>query len=100
MLRKQNYDVNVAVDGFEAGLAINKIMPDLLILDLMMPNVDGFKVCELIKQDPSYKDIKILILTGYADEKNIKKANECGADKILSKPAEVDEILEAINSLV
>ena len=99
-LNSSNFDVYTAEDGFDAGTMIMQSVPDLIILDLMMPRMDGFSVCEKIRSNPLTKSLKLLVLTGYADEKNIKKAYECGADKVLEKPIEKEELLNEINSLI
>lgn len=80
------YELAAAADGFEAGLQVLAFRPDLIILDLMMPQVDGFQVCHQIKSRPETKDTLILVLTGYATPENIQKALEAGADYCLAKP--------------
>ena len=94
------FDVATAEDGYEAGIMVSQFKPDLIILDLVMPNMDGFKVCESIKRNPLTKNIILLVLTGFANRKNVKKAYDIGADKVLSKPVEMDELLDEINSLI
>lgn len=96
----QNYDVATAEDGFEAGIIVNQFSPDLIILDLLMPKMDGFKVCEKIKRNLLTRDIKILVLTGYANKKNMKRAYESGADKVLQKPLDMEKLLEEINLVI
>ena len=98
-LKTQGYEITTANDGFEAGLLLNNYIPDLIILDLIMPNVNGFRVCELIKNNPKTRNIKLIVLTGYASEENIKKAYEQGVEKVLSKPVDMEDLLSTINSL-
>lgn len=97
---KYNFEVDVAKDGYEAGLKVMQFKPDVIILDLMMPNIDGFKVCERIKSDPLTQNIKILVLTAYDDPDTIDKAYKKGADKILIKPAGTEELVEEIKLLL
>src|SRR3972149_2666754 len=59
------YDLISAADGFEAGLQVSHFMPDLLILDIMMPDINGYEVCRKIKSNPASKDIKIIALSAY-----------------------------------
>lgn len=99
-LTMHNYEIFTAKDGFEAGFIITQQSPDLAILDLIMPQIDGFKVCSMIKNNIFTKHIKVIVLTGYANEKNIKRAYKCGADKVLSKPVEAEELFEAISSII
>ena len=96
----QNYEVTTAEDGFEAGIIVNQFDPDLIILDLLMPKMDGFKVCEKIKRNLLTRDTKILVLTGYANKKNMKRAYESGADKVLQKPLDMEKLLEEINLVI
>ena len=75
-----DYDVISASDGFEAGLQINHFKPDLLILDIMMPDIKGYDVCQKIKADPETSGTKIMVLSAYLDEEKFKKMKEYGAD--------------------
>ncbi len=92
-------DVATAKDGFEAGLQVSQFNPDILLLDLIMPNIDGFSVCESIKQNPMTKDIRIIVFTGYGSAENTRRAFECGADKVLKKPLMNEKLLEEINEI-
>jgi len=80
------YEIATAANGFEAGLQVAQFGPDLVILDLMMPQQDGFVVCQQIKSTPQTRHIKVLVVTGYASAENVQKALECGADYCLAKP--------------
>ncbi len=93
-----NLDVTTAKDGFEAGLLVLQIMPDIIFLDLMMPKLDGFKVCELIKSNPRTKHIKVVIITGYGNDENVENAMSVGAERVLFKPFNIKKILEEIFS--
>lgn len=95
-----NFELATAEDGFEAGILVNQFMPDLILLDLMMPKMDGFKVCEKIKTNPTTKNIKLIVMTGFGTNENIKKAYDCGADKVLEKPFELQTLLEEINTII
>lgn len=94
------YQTEVAEDGFEAGIKVMQFKPDLLILDLIMPGMDGFEVCKLIKKDPAISHIKILVLTGYATDENIERVTESGADDFLGKPVDTDTLLRHIKDLL
>lgn len=89
-----------AADGFEAGLQVVKFRPDLIILDLMMPNIDGFRVCQLVRANPETRHIGILVITGYAAEENVKRAMECGADSWMAKPFDPGELIEQVESIL
>lgn len=93
-------DIEVASSGFEAGKKLILFQPDIMILDLIMPNMDGFEVCEIVKKDPSNRKIKILILSGHDTEENRKKAMLSGADAFLSKPSSRQQIMECVENLL
>ena len=99
-LKENNFDVTEAKDGFEAGMLISQVRPDLIILDLMIPHIDGFDVCKTIKSNILTKNILVLVLTGYGSKKNIRRAYNCGADIVLTKPVENEELLKKIEVLV
>jgi excisionase family DNA binding protein len=95
-----NFNITSAKDGFEAGNAIARIKPEVVIMDIFMPGINGFKVCRAIKQDPATKDVKVIVVTGYASEENVKKAKESGAEAVFSKPFDYKEIETEINTLL
>jgi len=95
-----NYEVEVASNGFEAGIMVKEFMPSVVMLDLIMPEFDGFAVCELIKKHKELKYIKVIVLTGFPSQENIARAKKAGADRCFAKPIENKEILEAVNSLI
>ncbi|MHB8773247.1 MAG: response regulator [Syntrophales bacterium] len=80
------YDVYSAADGFEARLQIGHFKPDLLILDIMMPDIDGYEVCRKVKSDPAGKDTKIIVLSAYLDAEAFEQMRTYGADACFSKP--------------
>jgi excisionase family DNA binding protein len=93
-------DVATAKDGFEAGLQVATFRPDLLILDLLMPGVDGFEVCRLIKRNPSTAHTRILIITAYGSHENIRRALEAGADDFMHKPVDLQELRDKASALL
>lgn len=97
---RHRFAVETAADGFAAGLKIQKMKPDLVLLDLMMEGVDGFQVCRTIKQDASLKDIKIVVLTGFDTPRNRARAIEAGADGYLSKGVEPRAVVAAVHNLL
>ena len=100
LLSKENYELFFASDGFEAGINVYKHKPALVILDLIMPKMDGFKVCEQIKNDPETSRIKVIAISGHDSEENKKKILEKGADTFCSKPFDTDMILIEIKRFV
>ena len=95
-LEKAGYEVIAAIDGQETLNKVRKEMPDLIILDLMLPGIDGYKVCRLLKFDERYKHIPIIVLTARVEEEDRKRSMEVGADEYITKPIKPDEFLDTI----
>ncbi|MFC2048585.1 response regulator [Elusimicrobiota bacterium] len=93
-----NYTLYLADNGYEAGKCVIASNPCLVILDLIMPGIDGFAVCRDIKE--MGLDIKVLAITGFDTPENKKKIMEAGADAYLTKPFEKEDLIEEINKLI
>ena len=99
-LQKEGYDTILANNG-ESGLKIaRKEKPNLLILDLMLPGIDGLDVCRLIKSDSDIKDISIVMLTALGQEEDIVKGLESGADDYITKPFSFKVLIARIQSVL
>ena len=99
-LKIAGYDVMAAYDGQEALDQVKRTRPDLIILDLMLPKLDGYKVCRLLKFDERYKEIPVLIFTARAQEQDVKMAIECGAEAYMMKPFEPKVFLDKLAELI
>ena len=86
------YEMISAADGFEAGLQVNHFKPDLLILDIMMPDINGYEVCQKVKTNPDSKNTKIIVLSAYLNEDAFKQMKEFGADACFSKPLPLEQL--------
>jgi excisionase family DNA binding protein len=95
-----DYEVISAADGFEAGLQVNHFKPDLLILDIMMPDIKGNEVCRKIKSNPETKHTKIIVLSAYLDDDKFKEMKEHGADMCFSKPLPLPQLKEEVARLL
>jgi len=95
-----NYEVASAADGFEAGLQVSRFNPDLLILDIRMPNIDGYEVCRTLKKSNYTKHIKIIVLSAFLDEENTGKLLKSGADLCFSKPFPLDMLKQEIERIL
>jgi DNA-binding response OmpR family regulator len=95
-LELEGYDVLVAYNGEEALNQARKENPDLILLDLMLPKLDGYKVCRLLKFDERYKHIPILMLTAKIQEKDKATGMETGANEYITKPFEMDELMKKV----
>ncbi|KKL64895.1 hypothetical protein LCGC14_2160430 [marine sediment metagenome] len=100
ILSDQKYETETASSGFEAGAKVVKFKPGLIILDLIMPEMDGFEVCRQIKENPDTFHIKILAITGYDTEENREKIMEAGADDYMAKPMMIDSLLRHVENLM
>lgn len=99
-LEANNYEVIQAYDGQEALVQARKLKPDLIILDLMLPKIDGYKVCRMLKFDERYKKIPIIMFTARAQESDKKLGEEVGADAYITKPFEPEVLLSKIKELL
>lgn len=104
-LEKAGFDVEVAYDGVEGMEKVQANPPDAIVLDVMMPEKDGYKVCSELKRDDKYADIPILLLTAVADHVSSTRYSHYDgmsteADDYLPKPASADDILDSVKSLL
>lgn len=99
-LEANNYEVLTADDGSEGLDKAKKEKPDLIILDLMLPKMDGYKVCGLLKADVRYNKIPIILFTARAQEEDIKLCKEVGAEAYITKPFEPQVLLSKIKELL
>jgi len=97
---ENDYEVISASDGFEAGLQVNHFKPDLLILDIMMPDIKGYDVCKKIKSQEETKNTKIIVLSAYLDEEKFKQMQEYGADVCFSKPLPLPQLKQEVALLL
>ena len=99
-LEMEGYTVHFAEDG-KQGLALaRKIMPDIILLDIIMPVMDGFQMIEKLRKDPYLSDIPVMVLTVKTASDNVVKALQMGADDYLKKPFDVDELIARIHNLI
>ena len=92
-----SFNVKEAADGYDAGRMIGEFEPDVLILDLVMPGIDGFKVCRDIRSGDKADQIRIIVVTGFPDEDMFQRAREAGADECVAKPVEVERLINLIH---
>lgn len=100
MLSHHGYEIATAADGFEAGVKVTEFKPGLVILDLLMPGMDGFEVCRRIKENRGNSHIKILAITGYDSRENRDRIMAAGADGYLAKPVEKETLIECARDLL
>jgi DNA-binding response OmpR family regulator len=99
-LEAMDYEVSEAVDGQQGLDMARTSKPDLIILDLMLPKIDGFKVCRMLKFDEKHKRIPIIMFTARAQKKDEELGKEMGADAYIAKPFEAEELVGKIKELL
>ncbi|HJR79129.1 MAG TPA: response regulator [Anaerolineales bacterium] len=99
MLESENYRLEIARDGFQTLQIIDHIQPDLILLDVMMPGMDGFEVCRRIRSTPQVAEVPILILTALDDRGSLLQGIESGADDFLTKPVDRQELLARVRTI-
>jgi DNA-binding response OmpR family regulator len=99
-MKHAGYEVITAVDGQDALMKAQKEKPDLIILYLMLPKLDGFKVCRMLKFDEKYKHIPIIMLTARAQEVDKKMGEKVGVDGYITKPFEPQVLLGKVKDLL
>lgn len=100
LLLEGKYELATAGDGFDAGQQVITFNPDLIILDIMLPGMDGFEVCRRVKTDAATQHIKILAVTGFATEENIRRILHTGADDYLAKPLKLQDLQDKVAELL
>ncbi|PJF27617.1 MAG: hybrid sensor histidine kinase/response regulator, partial [Phototrophicales bacterium] len=98
VLNREGYEVLVARDGEEALVKVMEYKPDIILLDVMMPGIDGFQVCQRLKQNEATKDIPVIFITALANTVYIVKGFEVGAVDFITKPFRPKEVVARVNT--
>ena len=99
-LEVEGFDVLIAMDGEEGLAKAQTESPDLIVLDLMLPKVNGYEICGRLKQDPRYQKIPIMLFTAKVQAKDEQLGKECGADAYIRKPFQGKELVDTIRTLL
>lgn len=100
MLVRAGFDVIEAVDGFDALEKLKEERPDLIILDVMMPGMDGFAVCSSIRSEPDMSEVPIIMLSAKSDLGSVNKGLLAGATKYLTKPVSPDNLTRHVRDIL
>ncbi len=100
ILRKEGYNIEVASNGEEAIEKALKTKPHLILLDVMMPKKNGYEVCQEIRDDPSLRDMYVIMLTAKGQEVDREKGMDMGADEFITKPFSPSQIVERVNAVL
>lgn len=99
-LERRGWRVLLAPDGMTALDETVRVKPNLVILDVMMPRMDGLEVCRLLKSSPQTRHIPVLMLTALAELENKREGYRCGADEYMTKPFSLRELLDRVEGLM
>jgi excisionase family DNA binding protein len=88
------FEVRVATNGFDAGMMVKEYRPDLIVLDVMLPDINGKEVCHRVRSDSSLEDVRIICISGMIEEDKIQELRDAGADDFLHKPFDIEELIE------
>ncbi len=97
MLELSGYEVAVACDGIDGVEQARSWSPDLILMDLRMPRMDGFEAIKLLRSDPETADIPIIAISAWASAKHKERALDAGADEHFTKPVDLSRLIETIN---
>lgn len=100
LMKKEGYEVQTVSDGEHALRAIETSSPDLILLDIMMPKLDGYEVCQRIRSNPSMKNIIIIMLTAKGREIEREKGLALGADFYITKPFSTREVVQKVREVL
>lgn len=99
-LKRKGFDISIAVDGQEGVDKAREIQPDIILMDMSLPKIDGWQATRLVKSNPDTKQIPIVALTAHAMPEDREKALEAGCDDYDTKPVELPRLLEKIQALL
>jgi two-component system, OmpR family, alkaline phosphatase synthesis response regulator PhoP len=100
LMKREGFQAEVAADGEAALEAITRSKPDLVVLDVMLPRLDGFEVCRRIRADPDSRSVKVLMLTAKGRETEVARGLALGADAYVTKPFSTRDVVAQIRRLL
>ena len=94
------FEVRIASNGFDAGMMVKEYRPDLIVLDVMLPDINGKEVCHRVRADTSLEDVRILCISGLVEDDKIQELKLAGADDFLHKPFDIEHLIDRMCSLL
>ena len=94
------FEVRVANNGFDAGMMVKEYRPDIIVLDVMLPDINGKEVCQRVRSDSSLDDVKIVCISGMVEADKVGELKEAGANDFVQKPFEVENLVERMCELL
>jgi excisionase family DNA binding protein len=98
--RDGRFEVRSVNNGFGAGMQIKEFRPDLVVLDVMLPDINGIEVCRLVRGDKTMDDVRIICISGMVEPERIQQLKDSGANEFLKKPFDVDALVERVCQLL
>jgi excisionase family DNA binding protein len=98
--RDERFEVKTAATGYDAGLLTEQFRPHLILLDYMLPDINGNLVCERIRSNPDLSDAKVIIVSGVVSQEEIRSLTENGADGFIKKPFDLEQMMKQISELL
>src|SRR5438552_950947 len=98
--RDGRFEVKTAATGYDAGMITQEFQPDLIILDYMLPDINGNVVCQTIRKNPNFEHTKIIIVSGVVNQDEINELLKAGADEFVKKPFNIEKLIERIGELL
>ncbi len=98
--RDGRFEVAMASSGYDAGVMTHQFRPDVILLDYMLPDVNGNIVCQTIKQNPDFEDIRIIIVSGVVKQDEVDQLLKSGAEAFVKKPFSIDELVNKVCSVL
>jgi len=92
--RDGRFEIKTANNGFDAGMLVKEFRPDLVVLDVMLPDINGKEVCLRVRNDETLEDVKIICISGMVEADKVSDLREAGADDFMQKPFTVDKLLD------
>jgi excisionase family DNA binding protein len=94
------FEVRIASNGFDAGMMVKEYRPDLIVLDVMLPDINGKEVCHRVRADNTLEDVRILCISGMIEDDKISELKLSGADDFLHKPFDIEELIDRMCGLL
>jgi len=98
--RDGRFEVRSVNNGFDAGMMVKEYRPDLIVLDVMLPDINGKEVCQRVRSDKSMNDVRIICISGMVEEDKVSELRAAGADDFMHKPFEVEKLVERMCGLL
>lgn len=100
LVRDGRFEVRTVNNGFDAGMMVKDYRPDIIVLDIMLPDINGKEVCQRVRSDKAMDDVRIICISGMVEEEKIGELKAAGADDFMHKPFEVEKLVERMCQLL